>query len=253
MSNEKFYNLATNEIKYFMCDHCYSYIKGNYNASISFMSIDNLHIYNNTDNVVSIKCPYCEEREMFEIDPYMINPIKALNQKGYYTRFCCEGHVFPKYVDDTTDLEKAIKEDNIDCSIPYIWFDWGRISSQMFYRMIENTKDPYRDYDFFYFDLQREFTLFKTGFIQSKQGLIYVPDGWEEEDMSIYGHDHQIDAIYYRKDDVDKDSLIEKFEDIFSNKEKEDYINDKLMTWVNNLPDLTKIYTKEEFLKAFNI
>ena len=252
MSNEKSYNLATNKIKYFMCDHCYSYIKGNYSASISFKAIDSLHVYNNTDNVVSIKCPYCEEGEMFEIDPYMINPIRLLNRKGYYTKFCCEGHVFSKYLDATTDSDKTIREDNIDCSVPYIWFNWGRISSQMLYRMIENVKEPYEDFDFFYFDLQREFTLFKTSFIQSKQGLIYPPEDWEE-DMNIYGHDHQVDAIYYRKDDVDKGSLIEKFEDIFSNKEKEDYINGKLMTWVNNLPDLTKIYTKDGIFKAFDM
>ena len=34
---------------------------------------------------------------------------------------------------------------------------------------------------------------------------------------------------------------------------KEDYINGKLMTWVNDLPDLTKIYTKDDILKAFDM
>lgn len=294
------YELSTYKPKYFMCEKCYRTIYGYYSSVILFekdfdnkehddLDLDNIKVYKDTSNHISVLCPYCndEDANMFEIDEYMINPIRTLNQKGYYTKFCCEGHVAPKYadIDEYRAILKAAKNDTVNYSVPYIWFDWGRISSQMFYRMMENTKEPYEDFDFFYFDLQREFTLFKTSFIQSKQGLIYPPEGWKE-DMNIYGHDHQVDAIYYRKDDIDRESLNDALDkadlvgvvtalteriDVFGSNEdekvknmtkskthflgdsKEDYINGKLMTWVNNLPDLTKIYTKDDILKAFDM
>lgn len=295
------FEIAKNQQKYFMCPSCYRVISGKYSSSIDIYTptevygddelIDkkNLHVYNNTHNNVSIPCPYCndEDADMFEIDRYMIDPIRFLNEKGYYTKFCCEGHVYPKYIDtnESEAILKAAKDDTVDYSVPYILFDWDRISSQMFRRMIENTKDPYEDFDFFYFDLPREFTLFKTSFIQTKQGLIYPPEGWKE-DMNVYGHDHQVDAIYYRKDDIDRESLNDALDradlvgavtalteriDVFGNSEdekvknmtkskthflgdsKEDYINDKLITWISNLPNLTKIYTKEDIFKAFDL
>ena len=40
-------------------------------------------------------CPLATcNNDAFEIDEEMIVPIQILNEKGYWTRFCCSGHVY---------------------------------------------------------------------------------------------------------------------------------------------------------------
>lgn len=274
------FEIAKNQQKYFMCPSCYRVISGKYSSSIDIYTptevygddelIDkkNLHVYNDTHNNVSIPCPYCnDDSVMFEIDRYMIDPIRFLNEKGYYTKFCCEGHISPKYTD--TSESKAIEKCEIVDSIPYIGFDWNKIAHRMYSTMTDSD-----DYEFFYFNFRREFTLFKTDIIQTKHGLVWAPEGWVE-DLTNYGNDFQIDTMYYRGnktygdtavsyevDDTleninygieERKKKVEKAKALFSDEAKEDYINNKLLNWIAGLPDLYEIKSKDDLFKAFDL
>lgn len=57
-------------------------------------------------------CPNCNEGVKFEIiDINMAQIINILNTKGYYTAFCCEGHIEP---DEITS--------EVDVTLPYVYF-----------------------------------------------------------------------------------------------------------------------------------
>ena len=77
---------------------------------------------------------------MIEIDSNILPLIQLLNDKGYGTRFCCEGHPINFYIYFTNDFEELK-----DCPIRNIWIDhkkdrgcYNRDSSQhydyIFYR-----------------------------------------------------------------------------------------------------------------------
>ena len=286
------YSLSNEEKKYFMCNKCFKVIQGNYNSSISFFAkeiagISSLRIFNDTENHVSIECPYCndEDADMFEIDEYMINPIKALNEKGYYTKFCCEGHVYSSYVQDVSGIYDAITDGTVDAVFPYIWFDWDKIveEKQDHFHQMEITgfqqfdfKNAYYiDKPFFYYEFGRDFTLFKSDLLKEQIGLLNPPEGWIEE-----FNNHKTDAIYYKGKEigVDEDSNIiyevsELFDNLnkpeddygkrlsntlkamkaFSSNEKSRLFNYELMEWIKSLPDLKSIYTKSGLFKAFNL
>ena len=277
--------IANNQQKYFMCEKCFRVVSGKFDSSISIyipsevygddelMDRRKLHIYNNTDNNVSIRCPYCDDDStMFEIDKYMIDPIKYLNEKGYYTKFCCEGHITPAYA-GMSELS-AINDCLMVDSQPYIAFDWYEIAN----KLLVNAEDVRDTFIFFYY-VRQHYTLFHNCFIQTKPGLLEAPEGWQPSIMH-YGSDFQIDCIYYKGMDIglNKDSSVlyeldeyfskinspvDNFEERYKNVQRaKEFISDErkkkiyeqdLIEWISKLPDLTKIHTKSEFIKAFNL
>ena len=56
--------------------------------NVKFMCPKCLRVYD-TD-----ECEYCEDcnEKLFDIDTAMVDTIRLLNEKGYKTLFCCEGH-----------------------------------------------------------------------------------------------------------------------------------------------------------------
>lgn len=80
-----------------MCPVCYHVtkhrVKIEIDTSVKTMEEIDLHIF--TDTVYRIsKCPCCLQENLYaiEIDPNISNAISILNKKGYYTKYCCEGH-----------------------------------------------------------------------------------------------------------------------------------------------------------------
>ena len=282
----KTYTLAKDTIKYFMCDNCFKVIAGHYNASIIFDYIrevyedeplydpNNIKVYSNIDSTVGIMCPYCKrkgkEYDMFEIDKYMIDPIRYLNSKGYYTQFCCEGHIYSKYIQSEED---AIKNDEMEDSLPYIVFDWDKICVDSF------SPETEEDKDFFINKFSNLYTLFKSDYITCKQGLIWPPEDWKAEFRMIYDtkkindeSDHiadnlqlnlHVDSIYYKDKLIDDESQIndpeekyehiQKIKKIFSDEEKRETYENKLMSWIYDLPDLHKIHNEKELIEAFKL
>jgi hypothetical protein len=59
-------------------------------------------------------CKKCEG-ELVEIDENFLAPIAILNQKGYYTDYCCSGHCFDKDLphDAYISFSKGIKIPNL--------------------------------------------------------------------------------------------------------------------------------------------
>jgi len=278
--------IAKDQQKYFMCEKCFRVVSGKFNSSISIyipnevygddeqMDRNNLHIYNNTDNNVSIRCPYCnDDFSMFEIDEYMIDPIGYLNKKGYYTKFCCEGHIAPAYA-DMSELS-AINDCLMIDSQPYIGFNWMKIMHELIMRVEIDYKENFMFFD----DIRNHYTLFHNSFIQTKAGLLDPPEGWEPSLMN-YDSDFQIDIIYYKGKDIglnENSSVLyeldeyfskinspeDNFEERYKNVQRaKEFISDErkkkiydqdLMEWISKLPDLTKIHTKSEFIKAFDL
>lgn len=274
--------IAKNQQKYFMCEKCFRVVSGKFNSSISIyipseaygddelIDRSKLHIYNNTDNNVSIRCPYCnDDSSMFEIDKYMIDPIMFLNKKGYYTKFCCEGHITPLYA-GMSELS-AINDCLMVGSQPYIAFDWYKITNELM------TAEDMGDIFFYY--VKNHYTLFHNRFIQTKPGLLEAPEGWVPS-LINYGSDFQIDCMYYKGMDIglNKDSSIlyeldeyfskinspeDNFEERYKNVQRaKEFISDEkkkkiyeqdLIEWISKLPDLTKIHTKSEFIETFNL
>ena len=87
-----------------MCGNCFKgfVTKISFNSNISISKVP--YFYFNTEEGeepllfteinYSIQCPYCKKNKftMIEIDPNILEIIQKLNNKGYYTKFCCEGH-----------------------------------------------------------------------------------------------------------------------------------------------------------------
>lgn len=94
-----------------MCPECFHMIKTNISSTKIINNINDPNNFN-MENEYYGDCPNCKEAVRFEkIDINMADVINILNNKGYYTAFCCEGHIQP---------------DNYDCtenfSDPYIYF-----------------------------------------------------------------------------------------------------------------------------------
>lgn len=94
-----------------MCPECFHMVE---------ICISNCRIANITEEIEDFNivigyygvCPNCKKDIKFEIiDINMAQIISILNSKGYYTAFCCEGHIEP---DTYTGNE--------DFSWPYIYF-----------------------------------------------------------------------------------------------------------------------------------
>ena len=95
-----------------MCPDCFNMIETNVSYTKIVYEILNEVEYFHTTNEYYGTCPNCGEDVKFEvIDINMAKIINILNNKGYYTAFCCEGHIEP---DDYTAKEEVI--------LPYIYF-----------------------------------------------------------------------------------------------------------------------------------
>lgn len=100
-SEREKYASTTKEYRY-MCPICFNYVKKP--CAEHLTSVDEEDI---AERGKPNKCPKCGHEKMFVIDARICDAVQDLNRKGYFTRFCCEGHVY--------------KEDSE--SIPYISFE----------------------------------------------------------------------------------------------------------------------------------
>ena len=95
-----------------MCPECFHMVKtySSYTKIINNI-LDKVEDFR-TENVYYGACPNCKEDVKFEIiDVNMSQIINILNTKGYYTAFCCEGHIEPN---DYTGEEEV--------TLPYVYF-----------------------------------------------------------------------------------------------------------------------------------
>ena len=88
----------------FMCPECFHIVEADVSYSKSAYDIidkiDNFH----TSNEYYGECPKCKEDVKFiQLDGNMASIINILNCKGYFTAFCCEGHIEP---DDYSGIEE---------------------------------------------------------------------------------------------------------------------------------------------------
>ncbi len=282
--SEALFSISKNQPKYFMCEKCFNILYGEFSSSINIrtnkevygndeiLNLNNISIYNDTNNNVTMLCPFCNDgdTQMFEIDKMIIDPIRFLNEKGYYTKFSCEGHIKQRYIDTIIDSQN---NKIMELSIPYISFDNYRISSEGF--------NPLTEKDSRFFDhLWIDYCLFSTKYSSKISIIKEIPEGWYPD---IFYNDYFEDFIecirYYGKvinegnnKDYELLNIKQKLEDaeceennnkmkeytedylkIFSNDIKRDIYENKLIEWIASLPNLHRIHTKEEFFKAFNI
>ncbi len=86
------------------------------------------HKFIKSHEYYGLRCPDIEcgsgEEELFEIDDLMVKPVRILNKKGYYTKYCCSGHLYRRYVsayikfnEETCPVgaPKGWKKDGEDC------------------------------------------------------------------------------------------------------------------------------------------
>lgn len=113
-----------------MCPHCYSISKHHITID-GRVSITVDHTIKH--NILPwMYCSYMDEREcmqcgeyankLIELDPNIADTISILNRKGFYTKFCCEGHG-----DDTQNCPYIYFQNKylMDCyahTIPITWY-----------------------------------------------------------------------------------------------------------------------------------
>lgn len=77
----------------YMCPQCYNIIETKINSKIKVSATVDSGIYPVFCEGFYGTCHRCTHTDEFiEIDPNMGRIIETLNNKGYYTAFCCEGH-----------------------------------------------------------------------------------------------------------------------------------------------------------------
>lgn len=93
--------ITTHELSTFgtiavMCPNCYHNTKHYVTTKAnSLVHSDTVHVSTIVDIRYTIsKCPICAKERIdgIEIDPNIADAISILNQKGYYTKACCDGH-----------------------------------------------------------------------------------------------------------------------------------------------------------------
>ena len=94
-----------------MCPECFHMIETNISSTKIINNIDKPNNFTTCNEYYGF-CPNCKESVRFDtIDINMMQIISVLNTKGYYTAFCCEGHIDP---DDYDGIEGF--------RTPYIYF-----------------------------------------------------------------------------------------------------------------------------------
>ncbi len=113
-------------MSYFMCTECGNVFHGEYLEKL---------------NIFETKCPIVGcFGNAFQIDEEMIYPIKTLNEKEYYTKYCCAGHAYDSvscngyitFADSDCFPEGAPKgweREESSCTIRY-WLKDGLTESQ---------------------------------------------------------------------------------------------------------------------------
>lgn len=94
-----------------MCPHCYEICMIDMDRKLKYNVKDDCKI--TTFTKFFGKCKHCHKfADYIEIDGNIAKTIKILNRKGYFTKFCCEGH-------------DKVKRKNDKVSLAYIYFDNG--------------------------------------------------------------------------------------------------------------------------------
>ena len=119
--------LVNSKKRFYMCPQCFQVKEFETHLTIDIDDNSNMKIYANPDNNITMYCSKCTDNlgdyiNMVEIDKLMVPVITELNRKGWYTDFCCEGHIGPSYLGDT--FQDALDDETIDDSFPYISFDY---------------------------------------------------------------------------------------------------------------------------------
>ena len=114
------YNYNTNGILAFICPKCgeinYKYV--NFTASITSepsAACPAMATY-------YLTCEFCHEQiETYDLDPNIAPTIKLLNELGYKTVACCEGHLYP-YHDIGIGEHFTRFQKDYEVEYPYIYF-----------------------------------------------------------------------------------------------------------------------------------
>lgn len=84
----------------YMCLDCYEVFEKDYIKNDILMD--------------DIKCPKTNcIGSLIEVDELMLPTIKILNQKGYFTKFCCSGHYYDQHPEGYITFYEDIKLPNI--------------------------------------------------------------------------------------------------------------------------------------------
>lgn len=95
-----------------MCPECFHMIEADINYTKSIYLDDKVPDLFASNSYYG-ECPECHtSNEFIQIDINMAQIINILNRKGYYTAYCCEGHLEP--ADDCSG--------NIEFTCPYVYF-----------------------------------------------------------------------------------------------------------------------------------
>lgn len=106
-----------------MCPECFHMTKVGMMSAIGVKDYQSIELFNINTECHGI-CPNCKEDVKFEyIDINMAQIINILNNKGFYTAYCCEGHIndeefkFPYIYFYLWQDREIIK----DCPLPKTW------------------------------------------------------------------------------------------------------------------------------------
>ena len=70
------------------------------------------HKFIRFDEEYGRRCPDIEcssmDTQLFEIDDMMVKPIRILNQKNYFTKYCCSGHLYDEYFSAYITFDKGM-------------------------------------------------------------------------------------------------------------------------------------------------
>lgn len=95
----------------FMCPECFHIIETNISITKTINNANKICDFV-TNNEYYGDCPNCKSHvRLEEIDANMAQIINILNTKGYFTAFCCEGHI-----------EQNIYDGKEEFQTPYIYF-----------------------------------------------------------------------------------------------------------------------------------
>ena len=91
-----------------MCPNCYGICMLNMDRKLKYTVKDDCKI--STFTKIFGDCKHCHKfADYIEIDGNIAKTIKILNRKGYFTKYCCEGH-------------DKVKRKNDKVSLAYIYF-----------------------------------------------------------------------------------------------------------------------------------
>lgn len=173
--------------RYLMCPNCFEIYPYKSNK---IKSLDRRLVKITNGREVYGICPECGNRgDFIELDKHMGVPISKFNKYGYFTEYCCEGHMKEKRSDlDIIDMYIMFKKDYLDKDLRRLFVTHGWV--------IDNA---YKDTVRYYFRTKEE----------KKNGLLLLDIIIYELEKIIYGtsfdniDNNLTKAIYSYNADID--------------------------------------------------